>query len=253
VTGLSANPSSAFESARADGLARFRLDANTLHLWFCHRDTGMSSNAFCRAALSRHAPVAPRSWRFATGEHGKPRLVRAPLPLDFNLSHSGDWMVCAVSAGTPVGVDIELDNSSRNVMRLSRRFFSPAETADIEALPEDARRERFYDYWTLKEATVKAFGGALGPALGKAAFRLSYSSESDCGRIFPAGDAGQTVAQHYLVRVGGGLAAYSLALCVAGVSAVPMAFRVHTLPDGGPGQTPALTVRASSGIGDFPN
>lgn len=223
-----------------------------LHLWFCHRRTGMSSNAFCRAALSRHAPVAPGSWRFATGEHGKPRLVDPPLPLDFNLSHSGDWMVCAVSAGIPLGVDIELENKSRDVMRLARRFFSQAETADLEALPEDARRERFYEYWTLKEATVKAFGAALGPALGKAAFRLAYSAENDRGRIFPAGEARQNVAQYCLLRVGGGLAEYCLALCVAGVSAVPRAFRVHTLPPGGAGQTPALRVRASSGIGDFP-
>ena len=82
------------------------LGVQELHLWFCPIHTIASSDQFKREVLSHYAPMAPVDWCFVQGKNGKPRLESPPRPLDFNLSHSGDWLVCAVTAGSAVGVDL---------------------------------------------------------------------------------------------------------------------------------------------------
>ena len=179
MTASSARPSSASERP-------LPLDGEDLHLWFCRADAVADSAALVRTVLSGYAAPEAGAWQFARGEHGKPSLVGAPRPLDFNLSDSGDWRVCAVTAGTAVGVDLEHCDPRRDVMKLARRFFDPAEVAALEACRSaDGQRDRFYDYWTLKEARVKAHGGALGPALASLAFELDFPAGA------PAGEPGR--------------------------------------------------------------
>ena len=124
--------------------------------------------------LSRYASVAPANWRFALGEHGKPALMDSPRPLDFNVSHSGDWLACAVTAGTAVGLDVECCDAGRDVMKLARRFFQAGEIAVLEACSEVEQTARFYAYWTLKEARIKAQGEALGRGLESCGFALDF-------------------------------------------------------------------------------
>lgn len=152
------------------------LDCGDLHLWFCHRQQvagRADSDAFKRSILSRYAAVAPDEWRFTHGPHGKPALQDAPLALDFNISHSGDWLCCAVTGGIPVGIDIEFCNSQRDLAVLARRFFQPEEALDINSRRAPGMVERFYDYWTLKEADIKSRGEALGPQLEQVGFTLT--------------------------------------------------------------------------------
>tara|TARA_R110002049_G_scaffold3544_8_gene26464 strand:- start:1831 stop:2553 length:723 start_codon:yes stop_codon:yes gene_type:complete len=188
------------------------------HLWLCRRNAVSTSSAFCRAVLSRYAPVRPDEWRFAAGRHGKPCLADLSVELEFNLSHSGEWLIFAISRAAALGVDIEHTGKARDVMRLARRFFSGTETADLEALPEARRRQRFYDYWTLKEATVKASGGALAPALGGLAFELSYPPGGGTGSVRPLGDAPKAGVRYYLAEPVRG---YRLALCWFATCAAP--------------------------------
>lgn len=84
-------------------------------------------------------------------EHGKPFLKSGEVY--FNLSHSGDMAVCALS-DTEVGVDTE--RMKKADLRLAERFFSPEEYTFIM---ESADRDRaFFRLWTLKESFVKAAG-----------------------------------------------------------------------------------------------
>jgi phosphopantetheine--protein transferase-like protein len=108
-------------------------------------------------------------------------LVDSPTPLAFNLSDSADWLVCAVTAGTAVGVDIEYCDPEREVMKLARRFFRSTEIAVLEALSREQQLARFYDYWTLKEARVKAHGVALGLELERSGFQLDLSPGEQAG------------------------------------------------------------------------
>jgi 4'-phosphopantetheinyl transferase len=53
------------------------------------------------------------------------------------------------------------------------RFFAPGEVRDLHALPAGEQTKVFFDYWTLKEAYIKARGFGLALPLGDFAFTLS--------------------------------------------------------------------------------
>lgn len=211
MTGSLARPSSASEQP-------LTLGAYDLHLWLCHRDTLDGSDDFRRKVLSRYAQVRPQDWRFSQGNHGKPLLLDPPLAIDFNLSHSGDWLACAVTAGVQVGVDIERCNGQRDLLKLARRFFQPGEVADMLSLEGDTRECRFYDYWTLKEAAIKAGGGALGPELERTGFVFRSAAEGASALIerIP-GEACIGGAYHCLLEP---LPGYRLAVCWHGPDAI---------------------------------
>jgi len=167
VTGLSARKSSASE-------ARAIPPAGELHLWLCRRETVTGSDDFQRTVISRYAAASPGRLRFSRGSQGRPFLAAPALHLDFNLSHSGDWLALVVSGGMAVGVDLEYCDARRDVLKLASRFFCAAELLDLQACDASARSGRFYDYWTLKEAHIKALGGSLGRELEAIGFALRY-------------------------------------------------------------------------------
>ena len=136
------------------------------------RNLGRLSRLLLRHALSHYNGVAPDQWRFAEARGGKPMLAESALPLEFNLSHSGDCVVLGVShRGHPIGVDIEIQRR-RPFLRLARRYFAASEIADLERLPSESSTARFYQYWTLKEAWVKAQGRGLWAALDSVYFHF---------------------------------------------------------------------------------
>ena len=183
MTGSSVKPSSA--SNRLPGLRALR--PGEVHLWLGHRDEVSDSATFCRKTLSQYADPPAGDWQFEQIGEGKPRLLAGQAELDFNISHSGDLLVCAVTSGFPVGVDIEREKPKRDVMRLARRFYSETEVEALEACPPAEQRNRFYDLWTLKEATVKSQGESLPPRLKKMSFRMAYEA-ADCATIHPLFD-----------------------------------------------------------------
>ena len=94
------------------------------------------------------------------GERGKPYLRE--YPLFFNLSHSGEYVVCAVS-DREIGVDIQ-KCFDFNVMRTAERFFSKEECRALAACgTEEEGRQFFFRLWTRKEAYGKLLGkGIMG-------------------------------------------------------------------------------------------
>lgn len=144
-----------------------------LHLWFCHRDGLFDSGVFQRELLSRYAGVAPGELNITRGEHGKPGLTSPRLPLAFNYSDCRDRAVLAISAGPEIGVDLEYCDPGRDIEKLARRFFSRQEVHNLLSCAGSQRLSRFYDFWTLKEATVKAAGGSLGRELELTRFDLT--------------------------------------------------------------------------------
>lgn len=94
------------------------------------------------------------------GEKGKPYLRE--YPLFFNLSHSGEYVACAVS-DREIGVDIQ-KCSYTNVIGIAKRFFSEEECGALEACETGEERQQFfYRLWVRKEAYGKLLGkGILG-------------------------------------------------------------------------------------------
>lgn len=100
--------------------------------------------------------------RLVAGEHGRPGLADAPTTaLDFNWSHCADHAAVALARGLAPGIDIERLDERANALRLAQRYFHPAETAALAALPPQARSRAFLELWTAKEALLKALGRGL--------------------------------------------------------------------------------------------
>lgn len=116
-----------------------------------------------RDILSRYLNVAPEDLHFAVDPSGKPRLPadRHPGGFHFNLSHAGDYTLVAVCRDAEIGADVEWIHRTTNIDSIARRFFSPAEQRQLGAVPEDGRRQAFFECWTLKEAFLKAKGTGL--------------------------------------------------------------------------------------------
>jgi 4'-phosphopantetheinyl transferase len=154
---------SADEHAR---MARFVFDRD--------RRAFLLTRALVRTMLSRYAPIAPADWKFIANVHGRPEILDRPAgvpDLRFNISHTDGLIACAVTIGREVGVDVE-HVGRRLEHDIASRFFAPAEVSDLHSLPDDQQRRVFFDYWTLKEAYIKARGFGLALPLGDFAFKL---------------------------------------------------------------------------------
>lgn len=97
---------------------------------------------------------------------------------DFNLSHSGDWIIGGISSTGRIGVDIEY---VRPVFRgVLDMCFSPAERAALSSRAGDEQAELMCKLWTLKEAHVKALGVGLSYPLNMLEFD---TAAAECGNI----------------------------------------------------------------------
>jgi len=176
------------ELARA---ARFRFQQ--------HRNRFIAGRGLLRVILGRYLQIEPRAIEFAYGPQGKPFLAEplprpivqsddsskpprrspaskagaqapeapAPRALEFNLAHSQNLALLAVSASGPIGVDVELIRLMPDAGELVARFFSERETEACNTLPKAGRAAAFFNLWTRKEAWLKATGEGIGHSLNQ--------------------------------------------------------------------------------------
>ena len=136
------------------------------------REMFLLGRVMARTLVGQALGVEPRRWSWQENRHGRPELSDKTTGLSFNLAHSAGVVVCAVSRGTDVGTDIEFRGRDAVDQRLVRRFCSPSEVADIESRGRDGWRDRFLQYWTLKEAYLKARGVGIAVHLSDLSFTL---------------------------------------------------------------------------------
>lgn len=142
------------------GPARPPHPASEIHLW---RGEGQreAARAALAEVLSRYLGLEPAKIALERGEHGKPALPGDPPPLEFNLSHSAGLVLIAVTAGRPVGVDVEASGRERNFLALAARILPADSAAQVRAAAPDRRRSVFYAAWASYEAAVKCGGGGI--------------------------------------------------------------------------------------------
>lgn len=138
-----------------------------------------------RSILADYLGTAPQDLRFSYNAFGKPGLgSMGQDPLEFNLSHSADQALLAVSRGFPLGVDIEeIKPIAEDV---AGHFFSAAECTELRSYPTADQMPAFYRCWTRKEAFVKAHGAGLSLALDRFDVSLSTRPQQHLRRLDPA-------------------------------------------------------------------
>jgi 4'-phosphopantetheinyl transferase len=122
-----------------------------------------AAHVLLRLVLARHAGARPEELRFWSPTRDKPvlRRPRRARSLRFNLAHSGDLAVVAVSRDLDVGVDVEAVRPGRDFVAVADRVLGPAVAAELRALPDGARTERFFRAWVHHEARGKCLGTGI--------------------------------------------------------------------------------------------
>ena len=167
------------ERERAD---RFRFQE--------HRNRFVVARGALRTVLGRYLEVEPAALQFSYGRYGKPALAEGftTNTIKFNLSHSGEFMLLAVTGGREVGIDIELINQEFATTEVAERFFSRREIMSLRSHARHLQTEAFFNCWTRKEAYIKARGEGLTLPLDQFDVSLEPSSAALLDNRISPGD-----------------------------------------------------------------
>ncbi|MEI2692486.1 MAG: 4'-phosphopantetheinyl transferase superfamily protein [Anaerolineae bacterium] len=144
------------------------------------RQRFIASRGLRRRVLAHYTGDAPAHLRFDLGAHGKPALSSGfgDGAIHFNLSHSHELLLCAVSRQRRVGVDVERVRPLPAIDRMAGRVMSDAEAAAWQALPAEEKLPVFFSTWTRKEALVKGQGERLAAAFARVDVTLAPGQQT---------------------------------------------------------------------------
>ena len=116
-----------------------------------------------RIILANYLGKRPDELRFDYNSFGKPALAdnNGWDSISFNLSHSGEIVLYAVSCNRKIGIDVERIQDSIDVRQIANRFFSIAEISSLDRVHKEKMSGVFFQYWTRKEALFKAVGDGI--------------------------------------------------------------------------------------------
>lgn len=128
----------------------------------------IASRLLLRHSLSLHEN-RHLVWQFL--RHNK-RLIldKTQTNLHTSLSHSQDWVACVLSIEPHCGIDIETNRINPRFMAIAQRFFAPQEYDYLMQLATLDAWTVFLDFWTRKEACVKAWHTGLANHLAELSF-----------------------------------------------------------------------------------
>lgn len=132
-----------------------------------HRNRYLAGRGALRSILAKYLGADAAGLRFDYLKNGKPALTEpfANSGIHFNLAHTGDLALVAVTRLGPVGVDVESVRPIKNVDDLVARFFSPRENELFQKVPDNAKPAAFFNLWSRKEALLKATGEGITRSL----------------------------------------------------------------------------------------
>jgi 4'-phosphopantetheinyl transferase len=154
------------EADELERAGRFHFDKHRRHF--------IVARGFLRSVVAHYLGVQPEALRFEYGAYGKPALG-SEHTLRFNLSHSNEVALLAVSLDAELGVDVEHIRADFASEDIARRYFSRAEVEVFNALPPEERVAAFFRCWTRKEAYIKAIGKGFSQSLS--AFDVTLAPE----------------------------------------------------------------------------
>lgn len=140
------------ERARA---ARFHLDRD--------RRSFIAGRTALRDLLGAYLDRPPRSVAIIHGARGKPQLASEdnPAGLDFNVTHSGGHMICAITRLRAVGIDVERVRHLADLPSFARLVLTAEEWEAWSILDSRERLTSCLVAWVRKEAVLKGLGCGL--------------------------------------------------------------------------------------------
>lgn len=127
----------------------------------------IAARGILRHIISYYTKITPDQILFDYTPYGKPGLMTAPHNpvLRFNLSHSGEFALYALTLAREIGIDLEQIRPMPDDIQLAQKFFSARENQTFQTVPLAHRTEAFFNCWTRKEAYIKALGEGLSHPL----------------------------------------------------------------------------------------
>jgi 4'-phosphopantetheinyl transferase len=127
------------------------------------RDRFTRARVAMRFILGAYLGIPGRDVKIVVGPHGKPCLDASGCAksLQFNMTHSENLALFAVSGASSIGVDVEMMRMPGDIRGMAKSVFSIAENTHFETLSDDALIPAFFSCWTQKEAVLKALGTGL--------------------------------------------------------------------------------------------
>jgi len=140
----------------------------------------LTSRACLRLLLGMYVGLPPEQIALEATPEGKPILRGQGEPdrIEFNVSHSAEWVMLGFSRGPALGLDVEC-HRELEFDNLVTGFFSPIERKAWASLPLTNRCEAFFAAWTRKEAYLKALGVGLAKSLDSFSVTLEAGSSGN--------------------------------------------------------------------------
>jgi 4'-phosphopantetheinyl transferase len=177
--------------AYADTLSADELER--AHRFHFERDQNsfIAARGVLRTTLGVYLGVEAALVEFTYGPHGKPALAASSTDTDltFNLSHSEDLALVALTRGRPIGVDIERMKPFAEVADVPPSIFSPRELTEFRTLSPDDQQASFFNAWTRKEAFVKATGSGFSMSVKEVEVTFAPGQEARLVRLNGSEDA----------------------------------------------------------------
>ncbi|MGG0120496.1 4'-phosphopantetheinyl transferase family protein [Bacillus paranthracis] len=118
----------------------------------------LTGEILIRTIIIQKLKISNKYIKFNKNQYGKPYLKDYPN-FNFNISHSGDYVLCAVD-NKPIGIDVE-EVKDIEYEDIAKSFFTEKEFDYIFNKDLNFQLNKFYELWTLKESYIKCCGQGL--------------------------------------------------------------------------------------------
>ncbi len=136
------------------------------------RKRSLAGDILVRKYLSKLYGMSKEKIEIKKGIHGKPYVLN--LPAHFNVSHSGDYTVVAIS-DRPIGIDVEIIKDFSAI--LAKKLFNEDELKYISGSSTTRKKflmqKSFYEIWTAKEAFLKYMGTGISGGISSLSLSLN--------------------------------------------------------------------------------
>jgi 4'-phosphopantetheinyl transferase len=142
----------ALPSEEVERIGRYRNEAD--------RRARFAAHGLLRHCLGQLLACPPETIQLVRDENGRPFLQK-DQKVDFNISHSGNWIAVGICSAGRIGVDVQEYVEPFDWRETGKSFLRPAEMNTIASLPLPEQSRLALRFWCLKEALLKATGEGL--------------------------------------------------------------------------------------------